>query len=242
MAKRIGNDRFKGIKAITPYQRIAERYGPVPERSQQDADNRPAATERPTRRFIALRNLIDNLKQNHTIERIDYISAEKEIRALGWEVINKNLPPLLSDLGLSDKATKVIINRVDDHAPLLQLSYKSSIDQLDRLIYPEVDQGLQVLNLAMRDLSLPIIDSSCVALVKQCKNGPIVAALNNLYLTFSYPNKKKPHSPPKKSFQLTLSISSGVIEIDTTGRRAFLYQRADKSFALYADKRINLEI
>lgn len=242
MAKRIDSDKFKGIKPISPYQRIAERYQPFDERPQQATEKRPPLAERPRRRFLAMRNLIDSLKQDHPIQRIDYISAEQEIRALGLATINKSLPPLLSELGLSNNATKKIISLVEEQTPFLQLRNRSSIARLDRSLYPNIGNGLQVLNLDLPDLSLPMIDFSCVILVERCQNGPISLTLSNLYLTINSLDKITPHTPRQQSFQLTLSIPSGVIEIDKTGRRAFLYQRADKSFGLYADKQINLEI
>lgn len=242
MAKRIDNDKFKEIKPIIPYQRIAEKYHPVDERRQQTAKKQSTLTDRPRRRFIAMRNLIDSLKQDHSIQRIDYISAEQEIRVLGLTTIKKSLPSLLSELGLSNNATKQIITLVEEHAPLLQLRNRTSIAQLDRSLYPEVGDGLQVLNLDLAELPLPMIDFSYVALLERCKNGPITSTLNNLYLTITNLDEIATQSSPKPSCQLTLSITSGIIEIDTTGRRAFLYQRADKSFGLYSDKQINLEI
>ncbi len=242
MAKRIDSDQFKGIKPIIPYQRIAEKYHPFDERRQQSVKKRSAGEERHARRFVAIRNLIDSLRQDHQIHRIDYISAEQEIMALGRATINKNLPSLLSELGLSNNATRQIINRVEEQTPFLQLRNRSSIKQLDRTLYPNIGDGLQVLNLDLPDLVLPMIDFSCVIWVERCQNGPITSTLGNLYLTINSLDKITPHAPRQQNFQLTLSIPSGVIEIDKTGRRAFLYQRADKSFGLHADKQINLEI
>lgn len=242
MAKRIDSNNFKGIKPIIAYQRIAERYHPFDERRQQPVKKRPTGEEHYTRRFVAMRNLIDSLKQDHEIQRIDYISAEQEIKTLGLKTITKSLPPLLSELGLSNNAIKNIISLIEEQTPFLQLRNRSSISQLDRSLYPNIGNGLQVLNLDLPDLSPPMFDFSCVMLVERCQNGPIASTLDNLYLTINSLDKLKPHAPRQQSFQLTLSISSGVIELDQEGRRAFLYQRADKSFGLYADKQINLEI
>lgn len=242
MAKRIDSDNFKGIKPIIPYQRIAEKYHPFDERPQQPVKKRPPGEERHTRRFVAMRNLIETLKQDYEIQRVDHTSAEQEIRVLGLATINKNLPPLLSEQGLSINAIKKIITFVEEQMPLLQMRNSSSVSQLDHSLYPDVGHGLQVLNLEMLELPLPMIDFSCVILVERCQNGPVTSTLNNLYLTVNSLDKSIPDIPRQQSFQLTLSISSGVIELDKEGRRAFLYQRADKSFALYADKQINLEI
>lgn len=242
MAKRIDSDTFRGIRPIIQYQRIAERYQPVDERPQQAADDNSSSQKRPARRFIAMRELIDSLKEEHKIERIDSISAEQEIKTLGLLTIKKNLPPLLSDLSLSNNAVEKIIRLVEEQTPLLQLKNNLSTAQLDRSLYSDIGQGLQVLNLELRDITLPMIDFSCVALVERCQNGPNSSTLGNLYLTINSLDKINAHTSRQQSFRLTLSIPSGVIELDKEGRRALLYQRADKSFALYADKQINLEI
>ncbi|MCD6527254.1 MAG: hypothetical protein J7K75_09720 [Desulfuromonas sp.] len=235
MTKQIDNNTFKGIKPTSAYQRIAQRYQPAKERPQQEADKKTAAAKQVTRRFIAMRDLINNLKQQHTIYRFDYISAEQEIRDLGLETIAKNLPPQLSQLGLSRDAVKQILRLVEDHTPQLQLSDRTFLATLDHSLFPELGHGLKVLTLALPDLLIPIIDFSCIALAEQCQSEPIASTLNNLYLSIVQPQLQQ-------GFQLTLSIAAGVVEVDMTGRRAFLYQRANHSFGLYADKQINLEI
>ena len=242
MDKRIDSDKFKGIKPISPYQRIAEKYQPFDERPQHGKQKQSNLPIRPTRRFLAMRNLINDLKQEQPIERVDYISAEQEIRAIGLATINNSLPLLLSELGLSNNATKEIYGLVEEQIPYLQLLNRPSISQLDSSIYSNVGQDLQVLNLELPDLALPMIDFSCVILVERCQNGPISSTMGNLFLTINSLDKKTPQGPRQQCFQLTLSITSGVIEFDSTGRRAFVYQRIDKSFGLYADKQINLEI
>lgn len=243
MIKRVDYKKFLGTKPITAYQGIAKRHQPIDEDDQHSAQKRSNDEKHQPRRFVALRKLIDNLKLKHNIQRIDYISAEQEIRVLAKATIDKNLTRLLLNLSLSDYAIKQIITRINDHVPLLKLTHRSSTDQLDRSLYPNVDHSIQVLNLDSLELSLPIFDFSCVELAERCKNKPITTALANLYLTVSYQEKKETHAAPEQSFQISLAIPSGVIEVDTaTGRRAFLYQRVDKSFALYADKQIDIEI
>lgn len=231
-----------GIKPIIPYQRIAERKKPVQERLQRDKDNQQGVTEHHKRRFIAMRNLINRLKKDHLIQRVNYMSAEQEIRELGLATIKKNLSQLLSELGLSNNATTKVVSTVDDHTPLLQLKNSLSPPKIDHTIYPDVEYGLQSLNLELPEISLPMIDFSCVIVVNHEQNKPITSTLSNLYITINSLDETIPATPRPQSFQLSVSIASGVIEIDTTGRRTFVYQRADKSFGLYADKQINLEI
>ncbi len=69
-----------------------------------------------------------------------------------------------------------------------------------------------------------------------------MASHSNVLLTIHPKNEKAEEVALQAGFKLDLSIAMGVVEFDDMGRRAFVYQRADDSFALYADKQINIEI
>ena len=46
----------------------------------------------------------------------------------------------------------------------------------------------------------------------------------------------------EEMLEMDIRIRVATCEIDPAGRRVILYQRPDRSFALYADKQINISI
>ncbi|EAT16023.1 hypothetical protein HTZ97_16125 [Desulfuromonas acetoxidans] len=241
MAKRIEPHTPKWVEPIIEYQRLADRYQTVEERAENER-KKSNASKRPERRFIALRKLVSTLKKNHSFSRLDYPSAESEIRRLGVEKIQNDLADLLTGLELTPAAATQIVQRVLEHSSLFQLIPTTATAQLDHLLYVNLSPGLKVLSLMVTGITIPLIDLSCLALVERCQKGRLMASHNNLLLTVSHKETPSNKIKLQESFEISLSIATGVIEIDDSSRRAFVFQRGDTSFALYADKQINIEI
>jgi len=240
MAKRIEIHTPHWVEPIIEYQRLADRYQTVEERAESER-KKNNAHKRPERRFIALRKLVTNIKKDHMFSRVDHVSAETEIRQLALTKIHNDLATLLSGLELTSTAANEIVQRVVDQAPRFQLNHNGATSQLDHLLYANLSHGLKVLSLEQHDLTVPFIDLSCVALIERCQGKRLMASHNNLLLTIQARDAADKNTV-QQGFKLDLSIAMGVIEIDDSGRRAFVYQRADNSFALYADKQISIEI
>nr|WP_320115880.1 hypothetical protein [uncultured Desulfuromonas sp.] len=241
MAKRIEIHTPQWVEPIIEYQRLADRNQTVEERTESER-KKGHARKRPERRFIALRKLVTNIKKNHSFSRVDYAGAEQEIRHLAQEKIHNDLATLLTGLELTPAATREIVRLVLDRASRFQLGHSTSTAQLDHLLYVNLSSGLKVLSLDSGTFHAPVVDLSCVALIERCRKGRLMASHSNVLLTIHPKNEKAEKVALQAGFKLDLSIAMGVVEFDDMGRRAFVYQRADDSFALYADKQINIEI
>ena len=241
MAKRIESHTPKWVEPIIEYQRLADRYQTVEEHVENERKKRNAL-KRTERRFIALRKLVSTLKKDHSFSRLDYPSADHEIRRLAVERIQNDLADLLTGLELTPTAATEIVRIVLEHSAHFQLTPTTATAQLDHLLYVNLSPGLKALSLTVTGITIPLIDLSCLALLERCQKGRLMASHNNLLLTVSHKENGSNKIKLQESFEISLLIATGVIEIDDSGRRAFVFQRGDTSFALYADKQINIEI
>nr|WP_320051148.1 hypothetical protein [uncultured Desulfuromonas sp.] len=242
MEKRLDIQPTQWVEPVLEYQRLADRYQTVEERAESER-KKHRALKRPERRFVALRKLVTHLKKNYSFIRVDHVSAERELRQLGLRKIHNDLATLLSGLEVTTTATNDIVGQVTNQASLFQLGHNGSTAQLDHLIYANLSHGLQVLTLEQQNIRIPVIDLSCVALLERCQDKRLMASHNNLLLSVHASKKNGTEkSSVHEGFILDLSIAMGVIEINDSGRRAFIYQQSDTSFALYADKQISIEI
>ena len=242
MAKRLDIQPTQWVEPVLEYQRLADRYQTVEERAESER-KKQRALKRPERRFVALRKLVTHLKKNYSFIRVDHVSAERELCRLGLKKIHNDLATLLSGLELTTTATNDIVGQVANQSTLFKLGHNGATAQLDLPLYANLSHGLQVLTLEQQDLKVPVIDLSCVALLERCQDKRLMASHNNLLLSVHAIKKDAAQKATvHKNFMLDLSIAMGVIEINDSGRRAFIYQQSDTSFALYADKQISIEI
>ena len=131
MAKRIESHTPKWVEPIIEYQRLADRYQTVEERVENERKKRNDL-KRTERRFIALRKLVSTLKKDHSFSRLDYPSADHEIRRLAVERIQNDLADLLTGLELTPAAATEIVRIVLEHSAHFQLT----TDHSDRTTGP----------------------------------------------------------------------------------------------------------
>jgi hypothetical protein len=242
MARRIDIQPSQWVAPINEYQRLNERHLPVERRKEPDQHPNDSDRQRPERRFIALRKLVTALKKDHPFTRTDHASAEQEIIQLGVDKIHTDLGDLLASLDLTTSASAETVKKILARADQFKLINNAPTAQLDHQLFSKLTPGLKALGLSISGLKIPLIDLSCVALAERCNQRRLMASHNNLLLSVINANTGQTPPSVQEGLQLDLSVSLGVVEMDDSGRRAFVYRRADDSYVLYADKQINIEI
>jgi len=232
-------DIYREVEPVAPYPRINPQQQRQEGYARPDAEKKPEQDNRARRRFIAMRELIEQLKQSVSIVRVDFNTANNELRAQGLQIIEEELIAQLLHL-------KVPLNSIDEL--ILQLQQQSSAPNLvsgrtfpaNNSLFPISVEGLEEYLIRFADLQVSIGPQGQGIFDEINNHGRFVVEHNRMRLNFrsNIPIPASSNEP----LRLTLSIQVGAIEIDESGRRAILYQRPDQNFGLYSDKSINLSI
>ncbi len=241
--RRVGNfkaaDLPREVEPVKPYPRINPQQQRQEDYPQQDAQQKPNANKTTRRRFTAMRELIEELKNQTRINRVDFNTANQELIDLGLSIAEEELINQL--LGLKIPLTSI-------EGLIKQMRQQSASPTLvsDRNISASANPfPVLIAELAeyiMRFDDLPVVMSSQHNDIfdEISKNGRFVVEHNRLRLNFT--RESTIPTTPEEPLSLTISIQLGAIEVDEDGRRAILYQRPDQSYGLYSDKSISLSI
>ncbi len=227
------------VAPVTPYPRINPKQERQEGYSKQQQGTPYEENIGVRRRFTAMRNLIEQLKEQTTISRVDYNTANQELVEQGLAVIQDALIPLLLRL-------KIPLDSIDEL--VLQLQQRRASPTLSSgqdILAESTPFPIFVEHLAEYLLGFERLE------VRPGKQNPLlIDAINNqghyqirqkqLRLDFT-----RPAGVPElgwKTLELAVHVQIGAVEIDENGRRAILYQRPDKTYGLYSDKTISLSI
>lgn len=228
----------RDVAPVNPYPRIEEQQERQEGQRQQEPEKGPAE-KHARRRFTAMRDLINELKNRSQISHVDFNTANQELLNLGLSIAEDELLAQLLHL-------KVPLGSIEELSR--QILEKSSSPMLvsgrdikpDTPLFPVYVEDLSEYLLRFEGLRVVMSQQHNDIFDEINNNGRFITEHNRVRLRFTRSSMLP--AAPGASLELTINIQVGAVEIDENGRRAILYQRPDQSFALYSDKLINLSI
>ncbi|MEA3361676.1 MAG: hypothetical protein U9Q61_00150 [Thermodesulfobacteriota bacterium] len=239
------NLRVRGTQAYQPYREVEpvppySRINPQQSRDeypQQQSEQRVDKTDPVRRRFRTMRKLIDELKEMTGLARVDYSTAEMELNNLGFLIAEAELVDQLLELKISPQEIGELLQQLRSRSISSTLGAGHNLSESDNF-FPVFVAGLSEYNLCFQNLQVKIDQKSDKIIEKVETSGRFISEKNRLRLDFSDATPAE----ETNTLQLDISILVAVSEVDDDRRRVILYQRPDKSYALYADKQIDLSI
>jgi len=239
------NLRVRGTQAYQPYREV-EPVPPYPrvnpqqskdEYPRQQAEQRVDKADHVRRRFRAMRQLIDDLKEVTGLARVDYSTAATELHDLGFIIAETELVEQLLELKIPVEEIEKLFQQLRNSSVSPTLGAGHNLSAADNF-FPVFVAGLSEYNLHFHNLRVQAGRKSEQILEKIESTGQFIAEKNRLRLDF----RSATLSEESVTLKLDISILVGVSEVDEAGRRVILYQRPNQGYALYADKQIDLSI
>lgn len=232
-------DLYREVEPVSPYPRINPQQQRPEGYVRPVVERKPDKADQARRRFTAMRELIEKLKEFAPIVRVDFNTAHQEVCDKGLAIAEEELISQLLQL-------KVSLGSIDELVQQLQQKSSGLTPVSGRIIttssklFPVYVEGLSEYILRFDDLQVKIGEHQRGILEEINNNGRFVVEHNRLRLTFRHVSSIP--TAVGAPLSLNISIQVGAIEVNETGRRAILYQRPNSSYALYSDKSINLSI
>ncbi len=231
-----GYQPYREIEPVPPYPRIDPQQ-PRDNYPRQKNEQRSDKDDHARRRFRAMRKLIDELQEFSGLTRVDYLTSEAELKDLGISIVEKELVEQLLELRISSADIENLFQPLHRNqvSPLLKSGHTLSDGNN---FFPVFVAGLSEYNLNFQNL-YPRFDHKPEQIIEQIEqSGRFISEKNRLRLNFC---RSEP-TGEAAILQLDISVLVAVSEVDEAGRRVILYQRPDNTYALYADKQIDLSI
>ncbi|SEA40550.1 hypothetical protein SAMN05660420_02025 [Desulfuromusa kysingii] len=222
------------VEPVPAYPRIDPQQ-PREESSHPQHEKRADKDDQATRRFMAMRSLIDKLKQTATIIRVDYLTTESELHDLGLAIAENELLDQLLQLKISLQEIDELFQQIRQRPAGPDIGAGHSLSEADNF-FPIFIAGLNEYNLRFQNLPIHATLTTDAMADQLKQNGRFITDKNRLRLDF----RKTLESDQR--LKLDISVLVAISEVDEAGRRVILYQRPDQSYALYADKQIDLSI
>lgn len=224
------------VEPVPPYPRI----DPQRKRDEYPQQQREQRTDRPDpvrRRFGVMRTLINELMKASGLIRVDYLTAETELHELGLSILEQELVEQLLEMQISLEEIDSLLQQIRQGktAPCLEAGQDLSENYH---LFPVFVAGISAYNLCFQQLQLNTNPNKNRISDTIAKHGYYVSEKNRLRLDF----RKLVTVTEIDALQLDIGVLVAVSEVDESGRRAILYQRQDQSYAMYADKQIDLAI
>ena len=177
------------------------------------------------------------LKKDQRIVRVDHLTAEKELKSLGLGIVEKELARQLLELKLSVEGVEEIFLQIRERSAVPDLQIGGPFLEDDHFS-PVFVAGLSEYHLCFLNLQLLSTHKS-IALTKGIETeGRLVAEQNRVRFEF----RPMAGIDGGGGLEMDIRLWVAISEVDDAGRRVILYRRSDRSFALYADKQINISI
>ena len=231
-----GYQLYREIEPVPPYPRIDPQQ-PKDEYPHQQSERRSDKDDHTRRRFRAMRKLIDELQEFSGLTRVDYLTTETELKELGISIVEKELVEQLLELKISSGNIEELFQQVPQGAVSPLLGPGQTLSD-NHNFFPVFVPGLSEYNFHLPNLHIRSNYGFEKIIEKIEENGRFISEKNRLRLSFR-------HSELPGEImilQLDISVMVAVSEVDDAGRRVILYQRPNKTYALYADKQIDLSI
>lgn len=228
---------YREVEPVPAYPRIDPQQ-PREEHSQQPQEKRADKDDQATRRFIAMRTLIDQLKETSVISRVDYFTAENELQNLGLAIAEEELIGQLLELKISLEEIDKLFSQIRQLPTTPDIGTGHNLSAANNF-FPIFIAGLSEYNLRFQNLLIHAPPKTEQMINNLEEKGRFVTVKNRLRFDFQ---QKADSSQNKDLLRLDISVLVAISEVDEAGRRVILYQRPDQSYALYADKQIDLSI
>lgn len=233
-------DLLRGIEAVSPYPRINPQQPRPEDYPQQPKHSAKGKDDRARRRYLSLRRLISELQKSAQISRVDFATADAELRHIGLTVVEEELIPQLLQLKIPLAAIEQLLAQIDQNRSRVSLGGGNIISSDEANLFPVSTAGLAEYNLKIDALKIRQGEFAGAIVAQIDQNGLCLVQQQRLRLSFS--RFVTALGTAEDLLNLSLGVQLGVMENDEADRRAILYPRADQSYALYADKQINLSI
>ncbi|MCD6581578.1 MAG: hypothetical protein J7K90_07220 [Desulfuromusa sp.] len=227
---------YREVEPVPPYPRI-DPQRPRDEYPRQQSEQRADKADPVRRRFMAMRILIDELKKAAGLTRVDYSTAETELNDLGLSILESELVEQLLELKVPLEGIDHLFQQIRQRPTTPDLRAGHNLSE-DYNFFPVFIAGISEYNLRFQQLQVQSSDKSIRINENIDGRGHFVSEKNRLRLDF----RQMAATEDIDVLQLDISIQVAVSEVDDAGRRVILYQRPNQSFALYADKQIDLSI
>ncbi len=227
---------YREVEPVQPYPRIDPQQ-PHDEKPRGQDQAREKKDTHPRRRFVAMRHLIDRLKELGRLERINYPTLVNELGNIGVAHADKELFELLQsyqvpNAGLNHLATQIrplIVTPDIGFGPPLAA---------ENNVLPYFSRGLSMVQLRYLHLELLAGQEGPVLVEAIANGGSFRCAAGHLQVEFQ-PKVKIQYD---SALAVDIRIMVAVGEMDEENRRAILVERSPGLFALYTDKQISLSI
>lgn len=227
------------VTPVAPYPRINPKQERQEGYSRQQQEAPFKEHRRARRRFTAMRDLIEQLKEQTIISRVDYNTANQELIDQGLAIIQESLIPLLLQLKIPQSSIDELVGQLQQRRATPNLTSGQDMDA-ENALFPIFVEHLAEYLLSFEQLDVTAGKQNRLLIDTINNQGHYQIRQKRLLLDFS-----RPAEAPElgwKRLELSVQVHVGAVEIDENGRRAILYQRPDKSYGLYSDKSINLSI
>jgi hypothetical protein len=186
-----------------------------------------------------MRELIEALKEQAKISRVDFNTANQELIDLGLSIAEDELIAQLLQLKVPLASIEELIRQMRQLSASPNLVSGRMIPAGANLFPVSVDELAEYL-MRFDELQLVLGQQRSDIFDEINNNGRFVVEHNRLRLNFT--RSAALPAVPGAPVNLNISIQLGAVELDENGRRAIFYQRPDQSYGLYSDKSISLSI
>jgi hypothetical protein len=222
------------VEPVSPYPRVDPQQSQE-EPHQQQNESRQKMADQTKRRYRAMRQLVNELKNDvRSIQRVSYLTAEQELKELGLQLIERELPLLLATLKIPQTEIIACFEEIKTHKNDAELCSGESL-QAEVNPFPVFVRGL--VEYVFRFAAFPFRSEVLLQRLKDENKKKFVLRKGPLALVFFI--------APQEITQLWCQLYAqvGVCEIDDDGRRVIFYaQSTSEHYSLYADKALDFSI
>lgn len=227
---------YREVEPVQPYPRIDPQQ-PHDEKPRGQDQARGKKDGQPRRRFVALRQLIDRLKEVGQLERITYPALLKELGDIGVGHADRELFELLKAHQVPSEGLNHLAAQIRTLLAIPDVDFGPPLD-IEHNDLPYFSSGLSVVQLRYLHLELLPGQEGPVLVDSIARDGSFHCGTRHLQVEFQ-PHVKTQYD---SALNVDIRIMVAVGEMDEESRRAILFERTPEVFALYTDKQISLSI
>ena len=227
---------YREVEPVQPYPRIDPQQ-PHDEKPRGQDQAREKKDGQPRRRFVAMRQLIDRLKEVGQLERISYPALLKELGTIGIAHADQELFELLQAHQVTAEGLNHLAGQIRSLMATPDIGFGPPLDAKENVL-PYFSRGLAVVQLRYLQLELLAGQEGPLLVDAIARDGSFRCAASYLRVEFQ-PQVKAQYD---SALNVDIRIMVAVGEMDEENRRAILFERTPGVFALYTDKQISLSI
>lgn len=227
---------YREVEPVQPYPRI-DPQPPQDEKPRGQDQARGKKDMNLRRRFIAMRQLIDRLKEFGQLERINYSTLVNNLGNIGVAHADKELFELLQAHQVPTEGLNRLASQIRPLIDTPDIGFGPALDA-EHNVLPYFSRGLSVVQLRYLHLELLSGQEGPVLVDAIARDGSFHCATSHLQVKF----QPQVRAQVDSALEVDIRIMVAVGEMDEENRRAILFQRSPRVFALYTDKQISLSI